>query len=92
MHSFNMESSGNNFLYRLGLGGLSGLYTSHGYTYHASSQTAALGLVELSKNWCFLFLDTFEYGKCLETGKTTKSLEIVTFFKGFCRFPISRHF
>ena len=86
MHSFNMESSGNNFLYRLGLGGLSGLYTSHGYTYHASSQTAALGLVELSKNWCFLFLDTFEYGKCLETGKTTKSLEIITFLRRFLSF------
>ena len=31
--------------------------------------------------------------KCWWTTKwTTKSLEIMTFFKGFCRFPVSGHF
>ena len=40
----------------------------------------------------FLFLDTFEYGKCLETGEMTKSLEIMTFFKRFCRFLVSKPF
>ena len=36
-----------------------------------------------------LFLDTFEYGKCPETGDLTKFFE---YFKGFCRFTVSRHF
>ena len=31
----------------------------------------------------FLFLDTFEYRKCLETVETTKSLEIMTFSRDF---------
>ena len=35
-----------------------------------------------------LFLDTFEYGKCLETGEMIKSFH---HFKGFCRFTVSRH-
>ena len=34
----------------------------------------------------FLFLDTFEYGKRLETGETTKSLEIMTFSRDFVLF------
>ena len=38
----------------------------------------------------FLFLHTFEYGKSLKTGETTKSLENNDFFKRFCRFPVSR--
>ena len=37
-----------------------------------------------------LFLHTFEFGKCwLITGKLTKFFE---YFKGFCRFTVSRHF
>ena len=31
----------------------------------------------------FLFEDTFEYGKCLETGETTKSLEKVIISRDF---------
>ena len=34
----------------------------------------------------FLFLDSLEYRKCLETGEMTKSLEYNYFFKGFGRF------
>ena len=33
-----------------------------------------------------LFLDTFPFEKCLETGKTTKSVEKIIIFKGFCHF------
>ena len=36
-----------------------------------------------------LFLDTFEFGKCLQTGELTKFFE---YFKGFCRFAVSRLF
>ena len=36
-----------------------------------------------------LFLGTFEYRKCPETGDMTKFFE---HFKGFCRFTVSRHF
>ena len=34
----------------------------------------------------------FLYSKVSRNRKTTKSLEIMTFFKEFCRFPVSRYF
>ena len=39
-----------------------------------------------------LFLDTFEYRKCLETGEMTKSLENNNFSGDLVIFPVSRHF
>ena len=44
--------------------------------------------------WSFLlFQDTFEYGKCLETGEMAKSLQNNDFFsRNLVVSPVSRHF
>ena len=39
----------------------------------------------------FLFLDTFDYRKCLETGEMTKSFENYNFSRDLVIFPVSRH-
>ena len=39
-----------------------------------------------------MFLDILCNKKCLETGKTTKTLEQAIFFKGYCCFSCFQHF
>ena len=39
-----------------------------------------------------LFPDTLTFQKCLETGKTTKSIEKIIIVEGFCHFSCFRHF
>ena len=66
-------------------------------TYQPSNLPALTTFVKQPSNLFQKCLETWEttisleYGKCLETGET-KSLANNYLFKGFCRFPVSRHF